>query len=200
MPSGFNSHSSSGDIRSAFAIPLLPPCKIFNQDSVQSRPNFQGLITSGLRVLEKDREGARSCKLCQETSVPRHVPPPSLTPVLAKSNSSEDELCRINWTRQQLAPYSSDDCLEPTSSNCFCNAVAASPTSDDVQPKDVQAPLRISGAALKRKAFLISSNCDSATAILRPNLDFEKMRVSKLSENHICHNICICTYIMYMHV
>lgn len=149
---------------------------------MQSKPNSQGLITSGLHVLEKDREDLRGCKLCQETSVPRCMSPPSSIPVLAKSSGSEDELCRINWTKQQLAPYSGDeeiceavDCLKPTSSDCFCNA-AATLLASDVQPEDVPAPLTISGTSLKRKAFLISSNCDSATAILRPNLDFEKMR------------------------
>lgn len=198
IPSGF---SSSDDNRSAFAIPLLPPYKILHRDSVQSKPNFQGLITDGLHVLEKDREDLRDCKLCQETSFPRCMSPPSSTPVLAKSSSSEDELCRINWTKQQLAPYSGDeeiceavDCLKPTSSNCFCNAAATSLTSD-VQPEDIAAPLGISGTSLKRKAFPISSNCDLATVILRPNLDFEKMRVSRLCHDHICHNISIWYYV-----
>lgn len=202
IPSGFSSCcSSSGDNRSAFAIPLLPPYKILHRDSVQSKPNSQGLITSGLHVLEKDREDLRGCKLCQETSVPRCMSPPSSIPVLAKSSGSEDELCRINWTKQQLAPYSGDeeiceavDCLKPTSSDCFCNA-AATLLASDVQPEDVPAPLTISGTSLKRKAFLISSNCDSATAILRPNLDFEKMRVSRLCHNLICHNISIWYYV-----
>lgn len=194
---GFNLYSSpaydviSSD-RSAFAIP--PPSSAYRtltQDNTQVKPeDTHGCIDGSLCTTVNDREGSRTSELCLETSLQQCTSLSTLTPVPVEHNSSEEELWRINWNSQRIAPHASNSSEEeelceeviigrprPSSSGRFFPAAVTS----DVNPVKLPVSRRISDTSFKRKAFLISSNCDSSAVILRPNLDFDKMRVSLMS-------------------
>lgn len=189
---GFNLYSSpaydviSSD-RSAFAIP--PPSSAYRtltQDNTQVKPeDTHGCIDGSLCTTVNDREGSRTSELCLETSLQQCTSLSTLTPVPVEHNSSEEELWRINWNSQLIAPHASNSSEEeelceeviigrprPSSSGRFFPAAVTS----DVNPVKLPVSRRISDTSFKRKAFLISSNCDSSAVILRPNLDFDKMR------------------------
>lgn len=196
---GFNLHSSPDyDVipsdRSAFAIPPSAACRTLTQDNIQGKAeDTHGCFAGSLCTTETDRDGSRTCELYLEASLLQCTSLSTLTPVLVEHTSSEEELSKINWNSQLLiAPHTSNSSEEelskeeviigrprPSSSACFFPAAVTS----DVRP--VKLPVsRISDTSLKRKAFLISSNCDSSAVILRPNLDFDKMRVSLMSTTH----------------
>lgn len=166
--------SSSSSARSSFHIPpqsTSPLCLSSLRNSDGTKP--QKLVSGDFSALEEGRsEGSQS-------------------PTSSVLLSSEEELSGIDWSH-----HLNHSGVSGTSDDEVCNFMTdVRPSAFDIVSPDFSRPVevscrleprniqtsRMSGfVPAKKKAHRISVSCDSAAVIMRPNLDFDKMRVSWL--------------------